>query len=147
MADDAPPPADGDASLSPAPAPAPPRRRRALRWLGGGALLLVVLAAIGVGVAFWALRTAAGSAWLGTLAPQLKVTAPRASLPGDFAAERIEITLPGTSGVLRLDAPRWQALEAGRGSAGRWLHLTIASLHADRITLLPGEAPAATRQA
>ena len=48
--------------------------------------------------------------------------------------------------MLRLDAPRWQALEASRGSAGRWLRLTIASLHADRVTLLSGEA-APTAQA
>ncbi len=75
-----------------------------------------MLAAIAVGVLFWALRTAAGSAWVVTLAPQLKVVAPRGSLLGDFSAERIDITLPGTSGVLRLDAPRWQALEASRGT-------------------------------
>jgi len=80
-----------------------------------------------------------------TLAPQLKVVAPRGSLLGDFSAERIDITLPGTSGLLRLDAPHWQALEASRGSAGRWLHLTIASLHADRVTLVPGEATPATQ--
>jgi len=49
--------------------------------------------------------------------------------------------------VLRLDAPRWQALEASRGTAGRWLGLTIASLHADRITLLPGEASPTERTA
>ena len=44
--------------------------------------------------------------------------------------------------MLRLDAPRWQTLEAGRGNRGRWLRLTIASLHADRITYLPGDAAA-----
>ncbi|MEO5880917.1 MAG: hypothetical protein ABIQ06_00735, partial [Caldimonas sp.] len=131
----------------PSPAPPPRRPRRYLWWLGGSAALLIVLAAIAAGVLVWALRTAAGSAWLVTLAPQLKVTSPRGSLLGDFAAERIDITLPGTGGVLRLDAPRWQALEARRGSAGRWLHLTIASLHADRITLLPGEAAKSERSA
>ena len=146
MADDDLLPAHGVAS-PPEPPPTPRRRRRALRWLGGGAVLLVVLAAVALAVVLWALRSAAGSAWLVTLAPQLKVTAPRGSLLGDFAAERIEITLPGTSGVLRLDAPRWQALEASRGSAGRWLHLTIASLHADRVTLLPGAPAPAERSA
>ena len=135
MADEAAP-----ADSAPA-APAPPRRHRPyVRWLGASAALLVVLTAIAVGVLFWALRTAAGSAWVVTLAPQLKVVAPRGSLLGDFSAERIDITLPGTSGVLRLDAPRWQALEASRGTAGRWLGLTIAGLHADRVTLLPGSA-------
>ena len=144
--------ADEDAPIASPPAGLPPpppprRRRRYLRWLGGGAALLVVLAAIAGGVLVWVLHTAAGSAWVVTLAPQLKVVAPRGSLLGDFSAERIEITLPGTSGVLRLDAPSWQALEASRGSAGRWLHLTIASLHADRVSLLPGAAAPTERAA
>ena len=66
------------------PQPSTPRRRRRYAWwLGGGAALLVVLAAIAVGVLLWALRTAAGSAWVVTLAPQLKVVAPRGSLLGD----------------------------------------------------------------
>jgi len=134
--------ADEEVPIASPPAGPPPlrSRRRYARWLGGGAALLVLLAAIAVGVLVWALRTAAGSAWVVTLAPQLKVVAPRGSLLGDFSAERIDITLPGSSGVLRLDAPRWQALEASRGTAGRWLRLTIASLHADRVSLLPGEA-------
>ncbi len=127
--------------------PAPRRRRRYAWWLGAGAALLAVLVVLAVGVLAWALHTAAGSAWVVTLAPQLKVIAPQGSLLGDFSAERIEITLPGSSGVLRLDAPRWQALEAGRGTAGRWLSLTIASLHADRITLVPGKGTPTERSA
>ncbi|MGZ5275907.1 MAG: hypothetical protein ACXWCU_08285, partial [Caldimonas sp.] len=94
--------------------PAPPvRRRRWLRWLGGSVAALVVLLVVAVAALVWALRTTNGSAWLVTLVPQLKIVAPQGSLLGDFAAERIDITLPGTSGVLRLDAPRWHALDAG----------------------------------
>ena len=65
-----------------------------------------------VGVLAWALRTAAGSAWVVTLVPQLTVVAPSGSLLGDFSAERIDITLPGTSGVL---PPRRAALAGARG--------------------------------
>jgi hypothetical protein len=134
--------ADGRERL-PSPRRRPTRRRRAApapplgRWLGGSAALLIVLAAIAVGVLAWVLRTAAGSAWVVTLVPELKVVAPKGSLLGDFSADRIDITLPGSSGTLRLDRPRWQALDASRGSHGRWLHLTIAALHADRVTSCP----------
>ena len=124
------------------PPPPPPRRRRYRRWLGGSAALLLVLAALAIGALFWALSTGSGSAWVVTLVPQLKVTSPRGSLLGDFAAERVDITLGPGSGTLRLDRPSWQTLQASRGSAGRWLRLTIASLHADRITLLPGDVAA-----
>ena len=64
MADEA-APADR-APAAPVPQSPPRRRRRYVRWLGGSAALLVVLAAIALGVLFWALRTAAGSAWVVT---------------------------------------------------------------------------------
>jgi translocation and assembly module TamB len=122
--------------------------RRWLRWLGGSVTALVVLVALVFVLLWWAVRNATGSAWLVTLVPQLTIVAPRGSLLGDFAAERIDINLPGTSGVLRLDAPRWHSLDASRGDHGRWLHLTIATLHADRVTLLrsPNPAPATNEQ-
>ena len=45
--------------------------------------------------------------------------------------------------MIRLDAPRWQALRAARGDSGRWLHLRIGALHADRLSWLPAsDAPA-----
>src|SRR5664279_693209 len=116
-------------------APTPAARRRAWRWLGASAATIVVLIGIAIGLVAWVLHSAGGSAWLATLVPQLKIVAPKGSLLGDFSAERIDITLPGTSGVLRLDAPRWHALDAARGDHGRWLRLTIATLHADRVVL------------
>jgi translocation and assembly module TamB len=123
-------------------APARAARRRFARWLAASFASLVLLAGALVALVLWALHSAGGSAWLVTLVPQLQVIAPQGSLLGDFAAQRIDITLPGTSGVLRLDAPRWQALAATGGDHGRWLHLTIATLHADRITLLHSAKPA-----
>ena len=104
---------------------------------------IAVLVVAGLGLVVWSLHSAGGSAWLLSLAPRIKVVAPKGSLLGDFSARRIEITLPGTSGVLRLDAPRWQALSATRGDHGRWLHLTIDTLHADRVTVLPADRKAA----
>ena len=138
-----------DDSSSPELPPAEPAHatpRRWARWLVGGVATLVVLITVTLLLLWWAVRSATGSAWLVTLVPQLTIVAPQGSLLGDFAAERIDITLPGTSGVLRLDAPRWHSLDASHGDHGRWLHLTIATLHAERVTLLrsPSPAPAAS---
>ena len=133
-----------DASIVPwsPPDARPMPKGRLWRWLGAGVATIALLAASLVALLFWALHDASGSAWLATLVPQLNIVAPKGSLLGDFAAERIDITLPGTSGVLRLDAPRWHALEATRGDHGRWLHLKIDTLHADRVTLLRSDKPA-----
>ena len=113
----------------------PTRRRRHGRWIGAGFGTLALLVALVAGFLAWALHDATGSAWLLTWVPQLHIVAPKGSLLGDFSAERIDITLPGTSGTLRLDAPRWHALEARRGDHGRWLRLTIETLHSDRVTV------------
>ncbi|MEO8525821.1 MAG: translocation/assembly module TamB domain-containing protein, partial [Caldimonas sp.] len=127
--------------------PAPPRpRRRLRRWLGGSLATLFLLIALAVVALWWALHSATGTAWLLPLLPRMTIVAPHGSLIGDFSADRIEITLPGTTGVLRLDAPRWHSLDASRGDHGRWLRLTIATLHADRVTLMrkPSTAPASS---
>ncbi len=134
--------ADDTPSIEPVVAATKPRRRRLAWWLGSGAAALVLVAVLGVAALWWALTSTPGSAWLLTLAPQLKVTAPKGSLLGDFAADRLDVTLPG-AGVLRVDAPRWQALSASAGDHGRWLHLKIAALHADRVTWLPASEPKA----
>ena len=84
----------------------------------------------------WSLHHPGGSAWLVGLVPRLTVIEPKGSLIGDFAATRVVYDLPGV-GELRLDAPRWHALAAGRGSGGRWLHLVIGTLHADRAVWTP----------
>ena len=101
-------------------------------------------AALAVGALLWSLHHAGASAWLLGFVPGLTVIEPKGSLIGDFAATRIVYDLPGV-GELRLDAPRWHALAAGRGTGGRWLHLVIDTLHADRVvwtahkTAAPGE--------
>ena len=133
--------------MTPTAAIVPMRKpRRVWRWLGGAGATLVVLVLLLVGALLWAVHSPYGTAWLLGWAPQLSVVGPKGSLIGDFAAERVDVTLPG-SGVIRLDAPRWQALSAARGEGDRWLHLRIAALHADRLSWLPAADAAASAPA
>ncbi|HEY2187129.1 MAG TPA: hypothetical protein VGH48_01045, partial [Caldimonas sp.] len=112
-----------------------PRRRRALRWLAGAVATLLLITTATVLALLWVLHSASGSAWLLRQVPYLTVTGPRGALIGDFDADRIDVVFPD-SGVLRLDASRWQELAVAPGDAGRWLHLRVATLHADRVTWL-----------
>jgi translocation and assembly module TamB len=128
---------------APARARRPRRHRRAWPWLAGLAGVLLLLVGALVGGLFWAVHSPTGSAWLLARVPQVRVVAPKGSLVGDFAAERIDVVVAG-SGVLRLDAPRWQGLRVFRSDRGRWLHLDIDRLHADRVTWLPVETTRAT---
>ena len=125
-------------------APAP-QRRRAWRWLAAALAAMLVVAIGTLAAAWWAVHSTSASAWLLRQVPRLTVTAPRGALIGDFAAERIEIAFPD-SGVLRVDAPRWQALSASRGDAGRWLRVRIDTLHADRVVWLPSSDRPATNE-
>jgi len=134
---------DDDSSPAVAP-PGPgakraPRRRRVVAWLAAtlGAVALAALLAIGALVG--SLHHAGGSAWLLGFVPGLTVTDPKGSLIGDFAATRVVYAIAGI-GELRLDAPRWRALAASRGLGGRWLHLTIDTLHADRAVWIADKA-------
>jgi translocation and assembly module TamB len=117
--------------------------RRALRWVAALVALVLVLAIAAVALVLWAVQSTSGSAWLVRQVPNLVVTNPSGTLLGDFAADRIEIVIPG-SGTLRLDKPRWQSLAAERGDHGRWLHLRIAALHADRATWIAAAGPASS---
>jgi translocation and assembly module TamB len=140
-----------DASSDPVPTPpgadvAPrPPRRRFWRWLGGTLAALVVVMLMLIGALLWALHSPYGTAWLLGWAPQLSVVAPKGALIGDFAAERVEIMIPG-SGVIRLDAPSWRSLSAARGQGERWLHLRIVTLHADRLSWLAAADTAASSE-
>jgi translocation and assembly module TamB len=143
MSDDASPDPAPEASRGSAPQRVAPNASRRL-WLvvGSAAAALVVATLAAIAALIWAVHSPTGTAWLLRRAPQLTVVAPRGSLLGDFAAERLDISIRG-SGVLRLDAPRWQALTAARGDRGRWLRLQIDTLHADRLTWLPSPDPSA----
>ena len=135
MSDPTPPPATAPPA-PPATSGRPKRRWHPWRWVGGFFAFIALLLALGVGVVWWALATPSGTAKLLSLAPGVTVTAPEGALLGDFSADRIEANLPGT-GELTLEAPRWQQLGIGLGDQGRWLRLTIDTLHVDRIAFVP----------
>src|SRR5881628_411424 len=108
------------------------RRRRLAIWLASAVCTAAVVAALALGALVGAFHHAGASAWLLGFVPGLTVIEPKGPLIGDFAAKQVIYVVAGV-GELRLDAPRWHALAADRGTAGRWLHLTIDTLHADRV--------------
>lgn len=116
-------------------APAPTRRR--LR--GSQVLLLVLLALPLAAAAFvaWALRSESGSAWLLSMVPGLRVSAPQGSLLGDFAAQRVEIALP-RGGAVRIDALRWKGLALRPGSGAWRLGVAVDRLEAAQVEVRPG---------
>ncbi len=124
----------GDAPRTAAPARVrPPRLARALVAL----LLAVLIAAMAVlALLAWALRSEAGTAWLLGRLPGVEASGVKGCLwgrlrcgaPAHRAARRSRETRchrgqrPGLRGM---------AIEAG--SAGQWLHVTLAELRAERI--------------
>ncbi|MEO8312503.1 MAG: translocation/assembly module TamB domain-containing protein, partial [Caldimonas sp.] len=124
-----------------ATAPRRSRARRAVLWTGAALATLAIVLALALGAVIWSVKHPAGSAWLLGFVPGLTVVEPKGSLVGDFAATRVVYVVPGV-GELRLDAPRWHALAATRGDGGRWLHLVIDTLHADRAVWVAHKAPA-----
>ncbi|MEO5844024.1 MAG: hypothetical protein ABIQ33_04215, partial [Caldimonas sp.] len=125
-----------------------PRRsqaRRVVLWSGAAFAAIVVVLAFGLGALIWSAKHPAGSAWVLGFVPGLTVVEPKGSLVGDFSATRVVYVVPGV-GELRLDAPRWHALAAAHGDRGRWLHLVIDTLHADRAVWIAVQStgPAST---
>ncbi len=132
MSSDTTPPVPATAPSPASAAPAHRRRRRVARWLGAGFALIVAAIAATLAALSWSLHHAAGSAWLLGFVPGLTIVEPSGALLGDFSAARVVYTVAG-AGELRLEAPRWHALAASRGDAGRWLRIAIDTLHADRV--------------
>ncbi len=110
--------------------------RRGLRWLLAGAATLVLLLAAAAACITWALRSEAGSAWLLTLLPGVQVDTPKGLLLGDFEAQRVHVKLPGGSDSITLAKIGWRGVSLRRGDHGRWLHIVINELHAERIDVL-----------
>ncbi|MDQ6638330.1 MAG: hypothetical protein M3Z15_01520, partial [Pseudomonadota bacterium] len=131
--------ADASAPIGPGASGSSRGRRLVLRLAGVFAVLAVLLA-LAIGALVWSVHQAAASAWLLGFVPGLTVIEPKGALVGDFAATRIVYVVGGT-GELRLESPRWRALAATRGDRGRWLHLVIDSLHADRVVWVASKAP------
>ncbi len=131
-----------------APPPAPPaattRGRRGplgrlatslSAYLASVALVLGLLAA----ALGWLLYTEAGSGWLLSQVPGLRLSGQAGSLLGGLSAQQVELQLPGDGARLRLQdlhvgPPR---LRAGEGEV--WLRIGLDELRARRIDLwLPG---------
>ncbi len=64
-------------------------RSRSVRGVLAALALIGLLLLTALGTAWWAARTASGSAWLLSLVPNLKVTGPRGALLGDFEAQAV----------------------------------------------------------
>ncbi len=128
-----------DAGAVNAPATPPRARLHGVRWLF--TLLLVLPLAVAALVAL-SLRSEAGTAWLLTLVPGLRVTAPQGTLLGDFGAQRVEIALP-RGGAVVIDALRWQGLTLGHGSGAWHVAVTVERLEAAQVEVRPGASDGA----
>src|SRR5437868_2442439 len=107
--DETPPPADAAPPL-----PAKFRWRRRIAWVIGSLILLVVLLIVAAGSGlWWSVRTDAGSAWVLSKLPGLKLEGGRGTIWGDYEAERIEFDLPGGGKVVLLKAG-WHGMHIER---------------------------------
>lgn len=125
----------------PTPAPQPTTTRRwprLLGWTAGiGLLSIALLVGALAGGLWWALRSAAGSAWLVSHLPGIEVTAPRGALLGDFEAQRLQVSLPGGTTRVVLTGFGWRGPQLRRSeTSGLWAHLALAELRAARLDLL-----------
>ena len=127
-------------------------RSRSMRGVRG---VLAALALIGLllltalGTAWWAARTASGSAWLMSLVPNLKVTGPSGALLGDFEAQAVSYRFPRNKGDASADgidltALRWKGLKLKFDtSQAQWIKLSVAELKAASIRLRTTPDPTA----
>ena len=138
-----------DDTTAPAPAapppPAAPARRPPprWRWTRSFALTLAPLLLVGGllwGAVWWTLHDERGTRWLLTVLPGVSATATRGSLLGDFAAERLEITLPGALPTelhrnhVVLHGLSWSGVSLAWPEApSSWLHVRVDRLRADRV--------------
>ncbi len=120
------------------PEPAPRRRSAALRWAGALAWTLVPIVlglALLWAALWWMLNDERGTRLLLYVVPGVNATATRGSLVGDFAAERIEIALPGAAADrIVISGLRWSGLALGWPQAETsWLRIRADHLQADRV--------------
>lgn len=117
----------------------PPRRRRAVHWLLGTLALLLVLAIGIAGLVAWSLRSESGTAFVLQQIPGLTIEGGRGSLLGDYSADSLSYTVPGSGAQVKLNKPSWRGLRVSRGSDGAWLRLQIDELVAERIDWVDGK--------
>lgn len=142
------PPTGETGPATPPPPPPKPRRRlwRALAWTLAALVLPLAVAAL-LGALLWAVSSPAGSAWVLAQVPGVQVTAPEGSLVGEFAAERVEIALPGAAGAnnrIVIGRLHWQGLKLRPSlTSATWLRVSVETLQAERVDVLVAPDPAA----
>ena len=135
------------ATAAPAPASAAPQRAHALRgWhfsLGGYLLSVAVALAMVAGSVWWLLGTEAGTAWLLARVPGLQISGVSGSLFGDFAAQRVELPLPGEGARLQMQDLGWKRPRLHAAGSPLWLRIGFDELHVRRIDLRLSDEPSA----
>jgi translocation and assembly module TamB len=124
----------------PAAAPAAPRQarwRRRVAWtLGTLALALLVLVVAAGGGLWWSLRSDAGSAWVLSQLPGLKVTQGRGMIWGDYDAQRVEFAIPGGAGKVVLHDAGWRGMQVRHAVWAPYrARVVMAELHARRVDI------------
>ena len=128
--------------------PVAPRRYALRVALIAVALIVLMLVAV-VGTAWWAARTASGSAWLLSHVPNLKVTNPQGVLLGDFEAQTVSYQFSenkGDASQNRLDitALSWKGLKLSIDSSkAQWIKVTVTELKAARVDIRTAPDPTA----
>jgi len=140
-----------DESTASAPAPAAPaapdrprrwRRLRGLAFSFSSYLLgLAGAATLAVGACWWLLYTEAGAKWLLPHVPGLQISGIRGSLLGDFAAQRVELPLPGEGMSLRLQDLSWSAPRLRPAGGSLWLRVELDTLRSVRVDLALSDDP------
>ena len=124
-----------DSSTPPVPEASTQAPRRRRRWLLALAATLLLAIAGLIGAIVWSVGSETGSRLLLSWLPGLRVAAPAGVLAGDFAAERVELSLP-RGGSLVLTQLRWQGLRFERDAAAPWsVRVVVRRLEAERAEL------------
>ncbi len=132
---------DGSSPAPPepqAPAKASPRRR----WHRGLVFslftyLVGLLAVLGIalGALGWLFTTEAGTAWLLQRVPVVQISGTQGALFGDFAAQSVDLPLPGDGARLRLQELRWRRPQLQPGGLRQWFRIRLEELHVGRVDL------------
>src|SRR5258705_7515918 len=131
-----------DDFASPTPAADAPmaqefRWRRRVAWLIGGLVLLLVVLIIAAGSGvWWSVRTDAGSAWVLSKLPGLKLEGGKGTIWGDYEADRVEFDLPGGGKVVLIKAG-WRGMHLERAPWTAYgTKVVMSELYAQRVDLL-----------
>ncbi len=128
-----------------APGTARPRRRWRLAVALPAALVSAAVAGLVAIAALiaWSAGSSPGTAWLVAHLPGVRITTASGTLLGDFAAQRVELALPGATGTLVLDGVAWRGLRLARSPGHPFGGIVIDALRAARVDVQLTPNPAA----